>query len=304
MRVRRPAISARTFPLPHSRTLTPPHFRMPGPFLLRLLVSAIVLQDIVWVLVMRSNRDSWPEWTAIVAIGLAFCQTGLAALLVLATGPGWWKHVGVAALFTVLAAWLGQRATLGIPMTWLGIMVLDLAIVAGPLIVARLAGMRVVPQGRAEEPSAATRQYSILGLLILMTLTAVLLSIARALAPWVEIGQLAVFAISLGAIPWICGPLALSSLSWPWPILAAAIVCPLAGLAIAQTDFPPNHPAQLIAMCCVQGGLTVAACAVVRLAGYVLVWPGRDLGLGARVVGLKVEARELALQASLGVNAA
>jgi hypothetical protein len=261
-----------TLTLPHPHTPTPP--RMSAPFLLRLLLAAIVLQDVVWVLVMRSNRDRWPEWTAIVALGLAFCQTGLAALLlVLGTGPGWWKRVAVAALLTILAGWVGQRATNGLA-TWQGIMLLDLAIVAGPLVVARLAGMRIVPDDAAGESAAASRQYSILGLLILMTLTAVLLAIARAMAPWGEIGQLAVFAISLGAIPWICGPLALSRLPASWPILAASIVCPLAGLAIAQTGFPPNHPLQLIAMCCVQGALAVAACLVVRLAGYGLVWPG------------------------------
>jgi hypothetical protein len=134
--------------------------------------------------------------------------------------------------------------------------------------------MRVVPVDRLDDLPAASRQYSILSVLVLTTFVAVLLGIARTIATWGDVAGIAVFAMACGAIPWVCGTLTLSGFHWQWAVLAAAVVCPLAGLAIAQTGFPPEeHAGQLVAMCCVQGALTVAACAVVRLAGYRLVWP-------------------------------
>src|SRR5688572_27912280 len=93
-----------------------------GRLLLRLLIVAILVQDLVWVLLLRGSRSGWPEWPAIVGMGLAFGQVGLAALLLLATGPGRWLRAGVAAAFHFFAAYLACRATRGELWTWLGIM--------------------------------------------------------------------------------------------------------------------------------------------------------------------------------------
>jgi hypothetical protein len=144
---------------------------------------------------------------------------------------------------------------------------------AAPLVAARLAGMRIVPASRLDDLPPASRQYSILGVLALTTFVAVLLGIARAIASWGDVAQVALFAMALGAVPWVCGTLALSGFRWYWAVIAGSIVCPLAGHFIADTGFPPDHPTALIVMCSVQGALTVAACTVVRVAGYRLVWP-------------------------------
>ncbi len=243
-------------------------------WLLCLLVAAVLVQDLVWVLVLRGSRDHWPGWPAIVAMGLAFCQVGLAAmLLLLPAGSGRLVRLAVASLFYFAAAYLACRAAPGHFQIWMGIMLLDVAIVAAPLGAARLAGMRVVPLDRLGDLPPASRQYSILGILLLTTLVALLLGIARAIATWGDVAAVAVFAMGLGSIPWLCGPLMLSGFHWRWSIVAGALVCPLAGYAISNTGFPPNHPVELIAMCYAQGLLTIAACGVVRVAGYRLVWP-------------------------------
>lgn len=242
--------------------------------LLRLLVAAVLVQDLVWLLDLRGSRSEWPDWPAIIGMGLAFGQMGLVGLLLLATGPGRWLRAGIAVAFYFFAAYLAYRATDGELVTWLGIMLLDASVVAAPLGAARLLGIRVVHIDRYADLPPASRQFSILGILMLTTLVAVLLGVSRAIATWGDVAAVAVFAIGLGAIPWICGPLMLSGFHWRWAILAGTVICPLAGYAISNTGFPPEHPTELIAMCYVQGLLTLAACGVVRVADYRLVWPG------------------------------
>jgi hypothetical protein len=242
--------------------------------LLRLLVAAVLVQDLVWVFFLRGSRSEWPDWPAIVGMGLAFGQVGLAALLVLAAGPGRWQRAAVAAAFCFFAAYLAYHATgIGLWM-WRGIMLLNMAIVAAPLAVGRLLGVRVVPPERLGELPPTLRQYSIRSILVLTTFIAVQLGIARAIGSWGDVGAVAHFATSLGAIC-CCGPLMISGWHWRWAVLAGALVCPVAGYVMSVTGFPPNDPAELIAMSYVQGLLTLAACAVVRLAGYRLVgYPG------------------------------
>jgi hypothetical protein len=209
----------------------------------------------------------------VVAIGAAFCQVGLAALVLLAVDLRRWLRAAIVLPLLVAAAYIASLATGGEFKRWLGIMLLDLAIVAAPLLAARVAGMRIVAVDRLKDLPAASRQYSILGVLALTTFVAVLLGIARAMATWGDVAAVAVFAMGLGAIPWACGTLALSGFHWRWAVLAAFILCPPAGYVIALTGFPPRHPVELIVMCSVQGALTIAACIVVRLAGYRLAWP-------------------------------
>jgi hypothetical protein len=244
-----------------------------GWLLLVLLVAAIAMLDVVAIVAMQGKSLDWPRTAAVMAMGAAFCQVGLGGLLVLAIWPRWWFRGAIAGLLHVGAAIIGSRATSEEFWPWLGIMLLDLAIVAAPLLAARLAGMRIVPVDRLDDLPPASRQYSILGVLALTTLVAVLLGIARAIATWGDVAQVAIFAMGLGAIPWACGTLALSGFRWYWAVIAGSIVCPLAGYGIAFTDFPPRHPTELIVMCCVQGALTIAACSVVKVAGYRLVWP-------------------------------
>ena len=246
----------------------------PRVLLFALLLSAIAAQDLAWIAVLRGRTLDWPQPAAVAAMGSAFCQVSLAALLLLAVDFPLRIRWAVAGSLYLAAACIASRAASEEIVPWLGIMLLNLAIVAAPLLAARVAGMRIVAVDRLEDQPAASRQYSILGVLALTTFVAVLLGIARAIATWGDVAAVAVFAMALGAIPWACGTLALSGFHWRWAVFAGAVVCPLAGLAIAKTGFPPEeHPIQLVAMCCVQGALTIAACIVVRLAGYRLVWP-------------------------------
>jgi hypothetical protein len=242
--------------------------------LVRLLAAAILLQNLVWLVVLRTTGNDWPSSPAVIAMGLVFAQVGMAGVLVTwGSGPLLLRALAAIPL-VFFSAVLASRSTNNNLPVWLSVLMIDAAIVAAPLAVARLAGVRIA---RIDEPqdAPASRQFTIFGLLTLTTLVAVLMGIGRLLDfPWGEIGQFTLFALALGGIPWVCAPTALAAYRWYWIALAAAVVCPFAGWLISLTGFPPqNDKVALIAMCCIQGALTIAACAVVRVAGYRLVWP-------------------------------
>jgi hypothetical protein len=242
--------------------------------LIRLLAAALFLQNLVWLVVLHAGAIDWPSYPAVVAMGLVFAQVGLAAVLVTwGAGPLHLRALAVVPLMFLSAVLAARSTNQNLPL-WLGVLLADAAIVAAPLGVARLAGVRVA---RIEEPAdgPGSRQFTIFGLLTLTTLTAVTMGICRLLEfPWNEIGQFALFAVALAGIPWICAATALAVDRWYAVALAGGIVCPLAGWLISLTGFPPaNQPLELIAMSCVHGAITIAACAVVRVAGYRLVWP-------------------------------
>jgi hypothetical protein len=248
--------------------------------LVRLLAAAIFLQNLVWLLVLRTSGTDWPATPAVIAMGLVFGQAGLAAVLVAwGSGPLLLRAL-VAAPLVFFSAILAARSTNENLSLWLSVLLADAAIVAAPLGVARLAGVRIA---RIEEPpdAAGSRQFTIFGLLTLTTLVAVVMGVCRLLDfPWHEIGGFTLFALALGSIPWICASTALAADRWYWVVLAGGITCPLAGWLISLTGFPPEQDKlALIAMSCVQGGLTIAACAVVRVAGYRLAWPTVGRGL-------------------------
>jgi hypothetical protein len=245
-----------------------------GKLLLRMLVAAILLQDLMWLVVLRTTDTVWPAPVAVIGVGLAFGQVGLAALLVVWGQSALVIRSAVALAACLFGGVLAHRATDGRLPPWLGIMLLDASIVAAPLAVARLWGVFVVRGELTDAATRRSRQFTIWGLLSLTTLAAVFLGIGRLLDfPWEELGAFVVFALGLGAIPWLCGAATLSPLRWRTAVLVTAVVAPPTGWLIAQTGFPPNHPLPLVAMCCVQGLVTLAACAVVRVAGYRLVWP-------------------------------
>lgn len=255
---------------------------------LRLLAAAIFLQNLVWLVVLRTSGTDWPSVPAVIAMGLVFSQVGLAAVLVVwGSGPLLLRSLAAIPLL-FFAAILAARSTNENLPAWISILLAILAIVSAPLAVARLAGVRIVP---SDEPldAAGSRQFTIFGLLTLTTLVAMILGVCRLLRfPWQEIGQVSLFAVALGGIPWFCSPTALAADRWQWVVIPATVVCPLAGWLISLTGFPPEeHKLALVAMACVQGALTIGACAVVRVAGYRLVWPdwtGNADALGVRRV--------------------
>ena len=254
----------------------PPAATSHGPLLLGLLFGALVSQDLVWPVVLRMTNSQWPATPAIVAMGIGFAQLGLAAvLLVLGSGRPAIRGVATIALY-VGAALLAFRSVneqgLG---RWLAIMLFVMAVISAPLIIARLAGVAIGPTVDSP-PSRGSRQYTIWGLLVLTTVVAVLLGIARQLKfPWHELGQIALFSWAIAVIPCILAPLALSKIAWPASLIAGATLCPAAGALLTLTGFPPpEQPLELATMCSIQGAVTIAACAVVRIAGYRLVLSG------------------------------
>jgi len=247
-----------------------------APLLLWLLFGAIVVQDFVWPVVLRITGSQWPDKPAIIAMGIAFGQLSLAAILLILSS----KRLVARSMATIVlyfgAALLAFRAVSANGFgRWLTIMLLILAVIAAPLIIARLAGVVIVPTADGP-PGRGSRQYTIWGLLVLTTIVAILLGIGRQLSfPWHELGQIAVFSLMIAMIPCILAPLALSKVPWPASLIAGATLCPAAGAALTLTGFPPpDQPLQLAAMCAVQGAVIIAACIVVRIAGYRLLLSG------------------------------
>jgi hypothetical protein len=243
--------------------------------LLGALASTLLAQSLIWPIILRMYDASWPAASAIAAMGIAFAQLGLAAVLVI-LGTG---SLAIRGLIAVLlyfgAAFLAFRAVRGEGISgWLAIMLLVIGVICAPLVIARLSGVAIVPAVTGP-PARGSRQYTIWGLLVLTTVVAVLLGIGRHLRfPWVELGAIAVFGVVVAVIPGILAPLALSRLPWPTSIIAGASICPAAGALLTFTGFPPpRQPIELAAMCLIQGAVIVAACLVARASGYRLSVP-------------------------------
>ena len=240
-----------------------------APLLLGLLAGALLSQSFVWPVALRMSDAEWPAAPAIIAMGIAFAQIGLAAVLLVLCAHALVLRGLFVFLLYVGAAFLAYRSVRGDGMSgWLTIMLMCLAITAAPLVIARLAGVAIVPAPPAA-PARGSRQYTIWGLLVLTTLVAVLLGIGRQLRfPWGELGDIALFSVTIAAIPCLLAPLALSKVPWPATLIAAATLCPAAGILIALSGFPPYQPLELAAMASIQGTVILAACLVARIAGY------------------------------------
>jgi hypothetical protein len=240
-------------------------------FLLGLLFAAVLVLDLAGIAVLRSGESDWPSRPAVVAMGFAFAQTGLVAVLLALGGGLFWTRAALAAPVYCSAACLGchaARHTSEHLPVWFLIMLVDGAVVAAPLVVARLAGLGIV-RGAGRKSPSGSRQFTILGVLTLTTIVAILLGLARLFQfPWHEIGSVVLFSLAAGGIPWLGALITLSDLSWLVAGLAMTIYCPLAGWLISLTGFPPPDVAELIVMSCLQGAITIAACAVARIAGY------------------------------------
>ena len=244
--------------------------------LVGLLWGAALTLDLAVITYLRTSGADWPNSPGVVAMGLSFAQTGLAAVLLgLGGGPLWLRAMLAVPLYG-LAACVGCHAARHhaehLPL-WFVIMLVVGAVVAAPLVVARLAGVGIAPAGQRELP-AGSRQFTILGVLALTTIVAMLMGLARRFDfPWHEIGDVALFALALGGIPWVGATIPLSRFSWPAAALLMSAYCPLAGWLLSRTGFPPPDVGGLIAMCYVAAAVTIAAAAVFRIAGFRLVWP-------------------------------
>ncbi len=257
----------------------PAQLAVPRPqhaaLLLGLLAGAILSQNLVWPVALRMCDAKWPDVLAIIAMGIAFAQIGLAAiLLVLCVNSLVIRGLFVLVLYAG-AAFLAFRSSGGGGMSgWLAFMLVCLAITSTPLVIARLAGVAIVPRVLGASPRGS-RQYTIWGLLVLTTLVAVLLGIGRQLNfPWGHLGEIGLFSVTIAAFPCLLPPLALSKVPWQAALFAVPALSPVAGAVLTWTGFPPpNQPLQLAAMASIQGAVILAACLVVRVAGYRLTGP-------------------------------
>lgn len=264
----RPALD--TAPEPLARTAG----RQSATLLLWLLVTAVVVQDIAWLVLLRSMGWRWAHWATVFAIGLALSQVGMAGVwLALARGPLWRRGLLLlAAIF--FSGLLASQATTGYLVHWWIVTANYAAITAVPLAAARYAGV-IISASDVPAADPRGRQFTIRAILILTTGVAVLFGIGRTLNfPWRQMGEIALFGLALGLIPWVLGLWYLRTDTRLWPVLGALVVCPIAALLIERTGFPPaNQTAMLIAMTTVQGVLTLGIAAILRLAGLRLNLP-------------------------------
>jgi hypothetical protein len=248
--------------------------RQSATLLLWLLATAVVVQDIAWLVLLRSMGWRWPHLATVFAIGLALSQVGMAGVwLALARGPFCLR--GLLLLVAIfLGGLLGSKATTGYLAHWWIVTAIYAAVTALPLVAARYAGVSILA---GDDPAADPRgrQFTIRAILILTTSVAVLLGISRTLDfPWRQMGEIALFGLGLGLIPWVLGLWYLHTDTRLWPAVGAIVVCPLAAYLIERTGFPPaNQTALLIAMTTVQGVLTLGIAAILRLAGLRLHLP-------------------------------
>ena len=242
--------------------------------LLGLLLGALLSQNLVWPVALRMADAQWPATPAIIAMGIAFAQISLAAIVLVLCASSLAVRGLIALLLYAGSAFLAFRSVRGDGIGgWLAIMLMGFGVISAPLVIARLAGMAILPDA-STAAVRGSRQYTIWGLLVLTTLVAVLLGIGRQLRfPWGELRQIGLFSVAIAIIPCTLAPLALSRVPWPATLIAGAVLCPAIGAMLSFTDFPPYQPLQLAGMCLVQGAVIVASCLVVRIAGYRLVGP-------------------------------
>lgn len=265
--------------LPACRSLPVPaagSCRGSAALLLGLLATAVAVQNVAWVVLLRSTGWRWPHPAAVFAIGLALASIGMAGLwLALARSPFWQR--GLLVLGAVLLGGpVAAHATSGLLMHWWVATAVYAAITALPLAAARFAGVHLPAENSDAAPDPRTRQFTIRGILVLTTSAAVLLGVGRVLDfPWRQMGETALFGLALGLIPWVVGLGRLRAEKRSRPVLAAVVVCPLAGWLIDLTGFPPpNQIGLLIALTSVQGVLTLGMAEILRLAGQRLHLPG------------------------------
>jgi hypothetical protein len=238
-----------------------------------LLAAAILLQDLVWLVAVRLT-DGWPAWPAIVAMALAFSQATVTAVLFVWSPGGFVGRSIIAIVNIVVAGYVAARCTNDNVANWIGIMTFTAGLVAAPPAVFRFSGVRLVAADSPNELPRRSRQFTIFGLFSLTTVVCVALGVARYLNfPWEIIGQTGIFVLAMGTIPWVASTLALCRVPVWVTLVQSAVLCPMVGWGLALTGFPPNDPAPLMAMTCLQGGITLGICAVIRVAGYHLAWP-------------------------------
>lgn len=233
-----------------------------------LLVGAFVALDAAVLLAMRLSGEDWPQITSIVALGLAFGQTAVAATYFIFGR----LNVVLRSVLLILVAgamgYLGNRATgarhFGV---WWGVM---FGICAPLVVVALLARLRGVRLAHRDDPPGERRwQMSLWELFSLTTAIALQLGVVQFLQmPPESLVEIALFCLTINILPLVCLTSTLGLRQWAGWAGGALLFSPLAGVALAYTGFPPPDIEPLAAMTFVQALCLLAAGSVLRVSGY------------------------------------
>lgn len=245
--------------------------------LLWLVLVACLVVDLV-VLSVVVHQD-WPELPGVIGLGLALAQVSLlVAWLIWGTWNIVWRVVATSAAtcaLSVMAA--GSVDDFDEAPEWFGILLFYVAMVATVLFISRWMGYRVTVDTALRDDAPQRRwQFSIWSLLSVMTAVGVLLGLLR-LVEWPGHDLVEAILFFLILTTTTCLVFFVSFLGgesvWRWLIAAATILtlCPLAGLLMALTGFPPHDDwRELMAMNTIQGATIVGIVSALRTGGLCL----------------------------------
>ncbi len=242
-----------------------------------LLVAAVCAIDLAVIGEIQVRKNEWPAAAGVMGIGLAFAQVVLISLWAV------WGRFNVivrsvtALVAVFLTAFVGSYSTDGHGREtneWFGVLLLYAALTIVPFTVARMAGFQLNTDNRlklkVESSSLATNQYTVWGLMSLMTAVAIACAVMRFVAfPIGEAVAAAVFFSLLAAVACSTSFSFLHSRVLWIPIVVALIAYPVAGIILGFVDFAPNHQkVELIFAIVTQGIVTAAAMLMLRSGGF------------------------------------
>lgn len=242
-----------------------------------LLVAACIAIDLAMIGELQIRRNEWPGAGGLIGLGLTFSQVALLAMWAVLGR----RNVLVRGVVSLLAVWMlgylaafssGERAG-----TWFGVLMFYCAVSLIPLTILRFTGYKLASrESVAREKSndvLSSKQFSIWGILSLMTAIGITLGVVRfAQFPLVEISSVASFFSVLSATSCTLLMFALYLRHFAFSVAAMTIMCPIAGLLLSLTGLAPGEgTVELVLMMCVQGMTLLTAAYVLRNAGYRLV---------------------------------
>jgi len=261
--------------------------------LILLLMAATVLVNLSVLarfgLGMRP-RDNWPSLLVLTIYALATSQASLAAIW-LALGRSWLSlrllaAVLVAVAWSVLMDFPMETAIPMLRAAWFTLLATQMALAGIPLALARACGLSVAQERTRFAPvdaHAALRpaQFSLLYLLSWITSVAVMLGTVQwvclglSFRAWHDLEDFDLVLVIAAGNALLALAVLWGALGARWlivrvllpPVLAVAVVFAIAAIALHEVDLPPFVVFYFLEML-----LLASSLAVVRIAGYRLVW--------------------------------
>lgn len=242
-----------------------------------LLFAAFCVLDLALMGEIQLRKNEWPGAGGIFGIGLAFSQISLISIWAVWGSKGLVVRA-VSTLLAVLAtAFLASYSTDGHGREsneWFGILLLYCSMTTTPFIVLRLCGYNFVVAERSSPRQSTsqigTNQYTVWGLLSLMTAVGITSAVLRAVDfPMSEAFDAAVFFGLLASVTCAASFLLLRWAKVWLPIVGSMVAFPVMGIVLNQVGFAPqNDKVELVVAICIQGGATTAAALVIRAGGF------------------------------------